>query len=163
MANAVELIVYESASVGGAIGESHLAPRPLILRPGALIDIAVWIVAGTASVPLMIAVVALIITSILEKHLDSTSRYHPLLKPALNELVATTEENAGAMRLVITPFTFVERPSAELARPGSVSLAVLEGPFVHIAVAHAHRPWPLPHILRHMTYIFVNRLLFDLS
>jgi len=162
MTNTVQLIVYESAGVGGTIGESHLATTsPLIVCPLALIDVTVRIVADAMPLPLMIAVVTLIITSILEKHLNSTSRYHPLFKPALNELIAATEENASAMWLVLTPFTFVERPSAELACPSSVSLAVLEGTFVNITVAHAHLTWSLPQILRHVTYVLVNRLLFD--
>ena len=45
MTNTVQLIVYESAGVGGTIGESHLATTsPLIVCPLALIDVSVKVV-----------------------------------------------------------------------------------------------------------------------
>ena len=82
---AVSLVADELPLIQTAIKESHFtSPDSLVIHPVSLKEFAILIVASSLAVSPVIAVVAFVVTAILEHDFNSSvQRHHTMLKPAL--------------------------------------------------------------------------------
>lgn len=149
LAVSVGLVVDELAVVLASVQELHLAPADsLVIGPGALVELTVWVVANALAVTSMVAVDSFVVAAVLEHDLDSSVGYEPLLKASLHDLVLARVEYSVAMRLIVFEVSFVKCPTIEHADAMPASGIVLELPFVEVTVLHFHYSVAVSLVLR---------------
>lgn len=145
---AIGLVIDELPAVLRAVQEPHLAsPDSLVVGPLALVELPVWVVAGSLTVSTVVAVVALVVAAVLEHYFDAAVGDVALLEATLQDFVLARVQDAVAVGLVIFEISFVEGPTVEQADALATSEIVLEVSFVNVAVFEAHDAMAIPHVL----------------
>ena len=158
--SAIGLIADEVPLVGLTCCESHLAPaNSLIVDPVAVKDVAIRVVLRAFTMSLVVAVLAIIVTPILQEELDPTIGYSALLESAFNDLIVSAEQDTQPMDLVISPLALVQCPTFQLADAHTMPLIGLEGALVDITALQPDGALALAHVLGHDPDVLVDSLL----
>jgi len=157
---AVALIVDEHAvELARVCEEDAPAADPLIVLPLAVVEISVFVVVDACSVPQPILEVSFVELPVLHQNLDLAVHNPIAVKSRLNDFVRQSEQDAVALRLIISPLATVDGArQPKLTNASAIAQPILKVAFVYVSIGVDKLSVPVADPLANSTLI--NRV-FD--
>lgn len=133
---AVALIVDEHAvELARVCEEDAPAADPLIVLPLAVVEISVFVVVDACSVPQPILEVSFVELPVLHQYLDLAVHNPIAVKSRLNDFVRQSEQDAVALRLIISPLATVDGArQPKLTNASAIAQPILKVAFVYVSI-----------------------------
>jgi len=111
----------------------------------------------------IVVIAALIICAISEKYFDASIPYCSFVKATFKYLILSAKQGSLAVRLVFSPFSFVEGSTFELADSRSMTHVIFECTFINVSVVQPNLSLTVLEIFCKGSYVFTYWEVLDIG